>query len=119
MERLTKTEEPIMQIIWRLNKVFVKDIIEELPEPKPPYNTISSIVRILEEKGMVGHEAFGRTHQYFPIVSQSAYRKGLIALITSDYFGGSYSQLLSHIVSDQPIPPNEVEELKQIIKNNI
>ena len=76
MEELTKTEERVMQVIWRLKKCFVKDIIDELPDdPKPPYNTISSVVRLLEKKGYVGYKAYGKTYEYFALISKSAYRK--------------------------------------------
>ena len=117
MEKLTKTEEPIMQIIWQLQKVFINDIIDNLPDPKPPYNTISSIVRILEKKNLVGYKTFGRTHQYFPLIALKQYRKSLFSSILNDYFGNSYSNLMSHIIDDEKLKPEDVEELKEIIKN--
>ena len=72
-KELTKAEEQIMQVLWTLEKAFVKDIIEELPEPKPAYNTVSTIVRILQEKGFVSHKAYGKSHEYFPIISKEQY----------------------------------------------
>ena len=76
MEELTKTEERIMQVLWKLKKAFVKDIIDALPDdPKPPYNTISSVVRLLEKKGYVGYKAYGKTYEYFPLISKLEYRK--------------------------------------------
>lgn len=117
MEKLTKTEEPIMHQIWLLKKAFVKDIIERLPDPKPPYNTISSIVRILEDKGLVGHETFGRTHQYYPLVTKLAYRKKLFKNMVTDYFDGSYSALLSQMIDDNSLDQSEIEELKKIISS--
>jgi len=81
MEELTKTEERVMQILWKLKTGFVKDIIDALPDdPKPPYNTISSVVRLLEKKGYVGYKAYGKTYEYFPLISKSDYRKA--------FFGG-------------------------------
>lgn len=75
MKELTKAEEEIMQVLWKLKQAFVRDILEELPEPKPAYNTVSTIVRILENKGFVGHEAFGKSHQYYPLVAQDKYKR--------------------------------------------
>ena len=119
MEKLTKTEEPVMKIIWNLKKVFVKDIIRNLPDPKPPYNTVSSIVRILESKKMVGYESFGRTHRYFPLVSQSVYKSKMIGFLVNDYFGGSTTSLLSYIVAESELNNEETEELKNFIKEKL
>jgi len=118
MEKLTKTEEPIMQTIWKLKKAFVKDILEYLPEPKPPYNTISSIVRILESKKMVGHESFGRTYRYYPLVSRGEYRKRVFGSLVKDYFDGSYADLMSFIIKDNDLTKREEDELKEIIKKH-
>lgn len=105
-----------MQAIWRLKKVFVREIIDFLDEPKPPYNTISSLVRILEDKGFVSHEAFGRTHRYFPVISKNEYRKGLIQTVIKEYFDGSLTSLVSQIVSEKELTPEEIQELQNLIK---
>lgn len=118
MEKLTKTEEPVMQIIWGLERVFVKDIIDELPEPKPPYNTISSIVRILETKGMVAHEAFGRTYRYYPIVSRGAYKKLIFKSLLTEYFEGSYANLMSFMIKSDELNDKEEQELMDLIKKH-
>jgi BlaI family transcriptional regulator, penicillinase repressor len=115
MERLTKAEEPVMHIIWKEQMVFVKDIIELLPDPKPPYNTISSLVRILEGKGLVDHETFGKTHRYFPKVSKNEYRRSVFSSMMSDYFDGSYESLMSFIVSSKDLSADEAKKLKDII----
>ncbi len=116
MENLTKKEEHIMQIIWKLKKAFVNDIIEHLPTPKPPYNTISSIVRILESKGFVGYKAYGRTHQYYPLISKAAYRKFSFKQLISNYFDGSYQEVVSFIISEKEsnITKEDAEELKKL-----
>ncbi len=116
METLTKKEERIMQVLWKLKKGFVNDIIEQLPEPKPPYNTISSIVRILENKGFVSYKAYGRTHRYFPIISKSAYRKHTFKQLISNYFNGSYEEVVSFIISDKEnnISKEDAMELKKL-----
>lgn len=117
MERLTKAEEPIMKIIWDRGDVFVKEIQDELPD-ETPYNTVSSLVRILESKGMVGHRAFGRTHQYFPMVKRGEYRKHMLKHMITDYFDGSYKGLLSQILEDEDVSPEEVKELRELLDNN-
>ncbi|UII21369.1 BlaI/MecI/CopY family transcriptional regulator [Fulvivirga ligni] len=115
MEKLTRTEEPVMQIIWKLEKVFVKDIIDKLLEPKPPYNTISSIVRGLESKGMVGHESFGRTHRYFPLVTKSSYKRLIFKSLLTDYFEGSYANLMSFMIKSNDLKEDEEKELRKLI----
>ena len=92
MEILTKTEEKVMQILWRIKKGFVKDIIEQLPSPKPPYNTISSVVRILEQKGFASHKAYGKTHEYYPIIAKAAYKKFAFKKMMMNYFDNSLDQ---------------------------
>ncbi len=116
MENLTKKEEQIMQIIWKLKEAFVNDIIAKLPEPKPPYNTISSIVRILESKGFVGYKSYGRTHQYYPLISKASYRKHTFKQLISNYFDGSYQEVVSFIISEKEsnISKEEAEELKKL-----
>jgi predicted transcriptional regulator len=116
MEELTKAEERIMQIFWKLKKAFVKDVIEELPDdPKPPYNTISSVVRLLEKKGYLGYTAYGKTHEYHPIVSKSAYRKMYMKKLLSGYFDNSPASLLSFMVKEEKLSEEEIQKLKDII----
>lgn len=114
MEKLTKAEEPIMKVIWAKGEVFIKDIIEELTE-KVPYNTVSSIVRILESKKMVGHKAFGRTYQYFPLIKKNEYRKALLKNMIFDYFDGSYKGLLSQLIANEDLSKEELEEMKKLL----
>lgn len=116
METLTKKEEQIMQILWKLKQGFVNDIIDALPEPKPPYNTISSIVRILESKGFVSYKAYGKSHMYFPAITKTAYRKFAFKQMISSYFDGSYEKVVSFMVSDEEsnLSEKEAEELKKI-----
>lgn len=117
MEKLTKAEEPIMQQLWKLKQAFVKDIIRELPEPKPPYNTVSSIVRILEVKGMVTHKAYGKTHEYFPAVSRLEYSRHLMSSMVKDYFDGSFTQVMSFMIKNDELSPDEIAELKEMINS--
>lgn len=117
METLTKKEEEIMQILWKIKKGFVKEIINRLPEPKPPYNTISSIVRILEKKGFVTYKTYGKTHEYFPQISKAVYKKHTFKKILTNYFDGSYEKIVSFMVKEQEISGNELDEIKQLIEN--
>ena len=116
MEELTKTEERIMQIFWDLKSAFVKDIIDKLPdEPKPPYNTISSVVRILEKKGYIGFKAYGKTYEYFPIISKAAYGKHSFKKLLANYFDGSAQSLLSFMVKEETLSEKDIEEIQKII----
>jgi len=117
METLTKTEEKIMQIMWTIKKGVVKDVIDQMPEPKPPYNTISSVVRILEKKGFVTHKAYGKTHEYFPKISKSTYKRQTFKKLLSNYFEGSYKNVVSFMLDEKEIDEKQILELKEIIEN--
>ncbi|PWS30951.1 BlaI/MecI/CopY family transcriptional regulator [Pedobacter paludis] len=116
MEELTKAEERIMQVLWKLDKAFVKDIIEELEEePKPPYNTISSIVRLLEKKGYVAYKAYGKTYEYFPAISKDEYAKTTFSKLFSGYFNCSPTSLLSFMVKEEKLSEKDIEEINALI----
>ncbi len=120
METLTKKEEEIMQVLWEIKEGFVKDIIKELDEPKPPYNTISSVVRILEKKGFLGFRSFGKSHMYFPIIEKKSYRKHAFKSMMKSYFDGSYRNVISYLVDDESLSEKDIEdldELKKILKS--
>ncbi|MEL6590831.1 MAG: BlaI/MecI/CopY family transcriptional regulator [Bacteroidota bacterium] len=121
MIRLTPKEEEIMQIIWQLEKAFVKDIIAQLPQ-KPDqkpirYTTVSSLVRLLEEKGYVGHKAYGKTHEYFPILRKEDYRKQFMGNVVKDYFANSYQSVISMFAREEKISVDELRALIQQIEN--
>lgn len=121
MNELTKAEEEIMQQLWELKRAYVKDIIERLPEPKPAYTTVSTIVRILETKGFVDHEAFGKTHQYFPKVSKDDYRRFVTDKLMNGYFDNSVEEMVSFFMKEQQIKLGEADEILKMIeqfKNN-
>ncbi len=118
MESLTKKEEEIMQVLWRLKKGVVHAILTELPEPKPKYTTVSTVVRILEEKGFVNHRSFGKTHEYFPVVSKMAYKRFSFKQMISSYFDNSYENVVSFMVNDREVSEEELAEMKQIIEEN-
>ncbi|VXB03281.1 Transcriptional regulator [Flavobacterium sp. 9AF] len=116
MQKLTNKEEEIMQILWKLKKAFVKDIMEEITEDKPHYNTLSTIVRNLEEKGYVGYTAYGKTHQYFPLVSIENYRKKFMNSAIDTYFNSSYKNLVSFFAEEEKISADELREILEIIE---
>ena len=117
MKQLTQREEQIMQILWKLGKAFVKEIIMEMGDPKPPYNTVSSIIRKLETEGIVGYDAFGKTHRYYPILQKEAYKKTTIQRLMDDYFGGSPEQILSYFVKEEKLDAEEINNLLEQLKN--
>ena len=119
MKELTKAEEQIMHVLWYLRQAYVKDIIERLPEPKPAYNTVSTIVRILEKKGFVDHEAFGKTHRYFPRITLNEYRRGFLKSFVTRFFGNSYQEMVSFFASDRKITIQELEEMKVSLAEEI
>ncbi|MEQ8926591.1 MAG: BlaI/MecI/CopY family transcriptional regulator [Fulvivirga sp.] len=119
MRELTRAEDQIMQVLWQLKKAFVKDIIEKLPEPKPAYNTVSTIVRILEQKGFVGHQAYGKTHEYYPLIQKDKYSKFYLNNFLGGYFGGSFQNLVSFFAKENDMDINEVESLLKEVKSKI
>ncbi|KJD31078.1 CopY family transcriptional repressor [Tamlana nanhaiensis] len=118
MVQLTKAEEDIMKILWQLKKANVKAIIEEFPDPKPAYNTVSTIVRILEGKGVVDYEKQGKGHIYFPVLKQQDYSNQSINKLVDGYFQGSFKSMVSFFMKKNDISVNELESvLKEINKN--
>ncbi len=119
MKELTKSEEQIMQILWQLEKGFVNDIVKEMPEPKPAYNTVSTIVRILENKGFVSHKAYGKTYEYFPLMSREEYKEGSLSKLVNNYFDNSYKKLVSFFAKDGKISDEELREMKMMIDQEL
>jgi len=119
MKELTKAEEQVMQILWKLKKGFVNDVLDQFEEPRPAYNTVSTIIRILEKKGFVGHKAFGKTHEYFPLISKKEYTTGYFKRFIKNYFGNSYSSLASFLAKDSNVSIQDLEEMKSLIEEEI
>lgn len=117
MKELTKAEDQIMQILWRLEKAFVKDIIDHLPEPKPAYNTVSTIVRILEKKGFVGYKAYGKTHEYFPLVQREHYTRFYLNNMVKGYFNGSFQNLVSFFAKENNLNVQDLDHLMKELEN--
>ena len=112
MQRLTNKEEEVMHILWKLEKAFVKDVLAEIKNEQPHYNTLSTIIRNLEEKGYVAYNAFGKTHQYYPIITKEAYRKRFFNAAIDNYFNSSYKNVVSFFAKEEKI---SVDDLKEII----
>ena len=118
MQKLTNKEEEIMHILWKLEKAFVKEVMAEITEEQPHYNTLSTIVRNLEEKGFVSHNAFGNTHQYFPIIKKEDYRKRFMNTAIDTYFNSSYKNMVSHFAKEEKISAEELREILAMIEND-
>lgn len=116
MQKLAKREEQIMQVFWTLEKAFIKEIIPELPDPKPHYNSVATMVKILEEKGFLSHEAVGNIFCYFPLISKEDYQKHAMKDIVSQYFDNSYPNMLAFFAKDQKISEQEMNDIMRIIK---
>jgi BlaI family penicillinase repressor len=117
MQKLTNKEEEIMHILWKLKKAFVKEVMAEITEDQPHYNTLSTIVRNLEEKGYVAHNAFGKTHQYYPIIAIEDYRKGFMNTAIDNYFNSSYKNMVSFFAKEEKISAKELREILDMIEN--
>ncbi len=117
MEKLAKREEQIMRAFWKLKKAFVKEIVEELPEPKPHYNSVATMVRILEDKGFLVHKAYGKTFEYYPIVSEDTYKNSLVNSVVDKYFDKSYSKMITHFAENEKISQTDLERILKLIKS--
>jgi BlaI family transcriptional regulator, penicillinase repressor len=119
MKELTKAEEQIMQELWLLEKAFVKEIVDKLPEPKPAYNTVSTVIRILEKKGFVDHYAYGKTHQYFPLISKTDYTKSYFKNFLSGYFSNSFQEMVSFFAKEDKMTLSELEEIVKEVRKDL
>jgi BlaI family transcriptional regulator, penicillinase repressor len=118
LKELTRAEDQVMQILWKLEKCFVKDIIAQMPDPKPAYNTVSTIVRILETKGFVSHKAYGKTHEYFPVITKEKYTKFYLNNLITGYFNGSFQNLVSFFAKENKMDIGDLEKLLSEVKKN-
>ncbi|CAN5298283.1 BlaI/MecI/CopY family transcriptional regulator [soil metagenome] len=118
MQKLAKREEQIMQAVWQLENAFIKEIIQEMPDPKPHYNTIATMVKILEEKGFLSHETIGNIFRYYPVISKDQYQTHAMKDIVSQYFDNSYPSMLAFFAKEQKISESEFNEILELIKSN-
>ena len=119
IKELTKAEEQVMQILWEIKKGFVKEVIEKISEPKPAYNTVSTIIRILEKKGFVGYNSFGKTHEYFPLIAKDEYRIFFLRNFMGNYFGGSIQNLVSFFAKENDLDINDMEEIMKYVEEDL
>ncbi len=118
IKELTKAEEEVMQILWRLKKAFIKEILEKFDEPRPAYSTVSTIIRILQDKGFVNYRAYGRTYQYFAVISKDDYRKVQMSSYVRNYFSNSYQKMVSFFAREDSITVKDMEEIMEMMKNS-
>ncbi len=117
MQKLANKEEQIMQVLWQLEKAFVKEVVEMLPDPKPHYNTVSTVIRILEDKKFIGHKSFGKTYQYYPLISKEEYQKSEVGDVIKNYFDNSYKKMVAYFAKEEKISEDELDEILKMIKN--
>ena len=118
VSELTRAELELMQVIWKKEKVLVHDILDDLPEPKPAYNTVSTLVRVLEKKGFVGHKAYGKTYEYFPLVSKEDYTSRYMTGVLNNFFDGSLSRLVNFFSSNKSISVEETDKILEMLKHD-
>jgi len=119
MKELTRAEEQVMQYLWKLEKAFVKDIVDKMPEPKPAYNTVSTIIRILEKKGYIGHNAYGKTHEYFPLISKKDYTRTFMKTFMRNYFSGSFQEMVSFFAKEDNMSLSDLDEMMDEVKRGL
>lgn len=119
IRELTRAEEQVMQVLWDLRKALVHDLLSRFPDPKPAYNTVSTIIRILEQKGFVGHKAYGRTYEYFPLISKRDYTKTHFRNFVANYFENSYHSLASFFTREEKLSIRELEEIRKLMDDEI
>ncbi|CAD5282027.1 MULTISPECIES: BlaI/MecI/CopY family transcriptional regulator [unclassified Imperialibacter] len=117
MVTLTKAEEKIMMILWDIEKGFIKDILDQYPDPKPPYNSVSTIVRVLVQKEIVGFTAYGNSHQYHPLISKDIYSKGQLSRLVKDYYDNSLSQVVNFFSESKKLDEKELDEAMKMLKD--
>ncbi|MBP3318023.1 MAG: BlaI/MecI/CopY family transcriptional regulator [Alistipes sp.] len=115
-QELTRAELEIMQILWSLGKGFVNDVLAVMPEPKPAYNTVSTIIRILEKKGFVAHNSYGKSHEYYPLVDKDSYTGCFMNSVLNNFFDGSASRMVSFLSSNKSISLEEADEIMKMLK---
>ena len=115
-QELTRAELEVMQILWDKGRCLVHDVLSDMPEPKPAYNTVSTVIRVLEKKGFVDHKAYGKTYEYFALVDRDTYTQGFMSSVLNNFFGGSASRMVSFLSSNKSISIEETDEIIKLLK---
>jgi BlaI family transcriptional regulator, penicillinase repressor len=118
-KELTRAEEQVMQALWKLGKGYVKDVMNEFPEPRPAYNTVPTILRILVKKGIISYNSYGNTHEYFPLISREEYSKRYLGSFVNRFFSNSYYNLVSFFASDKDLTMKDLEEIRLLVETEI
>ncbi|MFT5617245.1 MAG: BlaI family penicillinase repressor [Arenicella sp.] len=118
MKELTKAEEKVMRVLWQLEKGLARDVLNKFEEPKPSYTTISTVIRVLEKKGFIGHKAYGNTYEYFPLITEEKYSSFALNQVMDSYFGGSLKKLVSFFAKKEDISLNELDEIARVIEKS-
>ena len=119
MEELTKAQEEILLVLWNIQEGAVADVVEKLPEPKPAYTTVATVIKVLEKKGYVAHRKYGNIYVYYPMITKKAYAKHVLKDAYKGLFNNSLNQLVSFFVKEKDVPVSELEELKKLIDQEI
>jgi BlaI family penicillinase repressor len=119
MKKLTNAEEEVMQILWDLGKGFVKDVIDRMPDPKPPYNTVSTVIRVLEKKEFISHIQYGNTYEYYPLVSREEYAKVHLHGFLSDYFQNSFPKMAAFFARENNLSLKDLEKIMKLTEEEI
>lgn len=117
MEPITPNEEQVMHLLWQLEKALIREILNLLPDPKPPYTTLASVIKQLENKGYVDHKSYGKTNEYYPLISKSQYQRKSLNSLVKNYFDGSAQNMLSFMVKENKISDQDIQELQKLIEN--
>ena len=117
-QELTRAELEVMQILWDKGRCLVHDVLAEMPEPKPAYNTVSTVIRVLEKKGFVDHKAYGKTYEYFALIDRDTYTQGFMSSVLNNFFGGSVSRMISFFTRNEKISLAEADEILKMLKEN-
>ena len=118
MKELTRAEEQLMQILWKIKKGFIKDLIDRIPEPKPAYNTVSTFMRILVNKHVVGYESLGNSHRYYPLITREVYMENFMTSVKNTFFRGSFRSMISFFAEKEDLSTNEIESIIEILNEN-
>jgi BlaI family penicillinase repressor len=119
MKTLTKAEEQVMQYMWELEKAFLKEVVEKFPEPKPAYTTVQTVIRVLTRKNIIGYDTYGKTNQYYPLISKEDYFRGHFKGVVNNFFNGSVSNFASFFTDDKDLSLSDLEKMRELIKTKI
>jgi len=119
MKRLTKAEEQVMQILWDLDRGLVRDVIDKLPAPKPAYNTVSTVIRVLEKKGFVDHKAYGTTYEYFPLIKKEEYTRVHFSDLMKNYFNNSFPEMAAFFARENNLSLDELQDMIKMTENEL